>query len=74
MMSNKMLTHADVDRQNTVVHACGWSRPRMNRPPVLKMSDEVTSRSTEAGEAWEPAGTKETATPPSPATAVTLST
>ena len=45
----------------------------MNSPPVLKISDEVTSSSTATGETCEPAGTYETATPPSPATAVTLS-
>ena len=46
---------------------------RMNRPPVLKISADATSSSTAIGETREPAGTYETATPPSPATAVTLS-
>ena len=72
-ISNDRLAHADRLRQNTVVHACGLSSARMNNPPVLKISAEVVSSNTASGEIRDPAGTYETATPPSPATAVTLS-
>lgn len=45
----------------------------MNSPPVLKIKADEASSSTAIGETLEPAATNDTATPPSPATAVTLS-
>ena len=45
----------------------------MNSPPVRKIKADEASSNTAIGETLEPAATNDTATPPSPATAVTLS-
>jgi len=73
MISRARLKQAPNERQNTVRQACGSSSSRMNNPPVLKIRDEVASSTMAFGDTRVPAGTYETATPPSPATAVTLS-
>src|SRR3954447_13301370 len=73
MISSTRLKQAPNERQNTVRQACGSSSSRMNNPPVLKINDDVVSNNTAFAETCVPAGTYETATPPSPATAVTLS-
>jgi len=50
------LPQAETDRQNTVVQAWEWSSERMNSPPVLKISDDVASSSTDNGDARLPTG------------------
>jgi len=56
-MSRARLKQAPNERQNTVRHACGSSSSRMNRPPVLKISEETVSSTTAFGETRVPGAT-----------------
>src|SRR3954453_10172970 len=57
MISSARLKHAPNERQKTVRQACGSSSSRMNKPPVLKINDEVASSTTARAETRVPGGT-----------------